>query len=279
MKQILRLLSCLYLIFLISCSGEHDAGNPSVPPSDNHPTTPSIPVLNYSLTRSYPHDITSFTEGFLFHGKELYESTGATDGLPETRSLFGIVDTTTGKIKVKAELDRNEYFGEGIVFINGKVYQLTYRTKVGFIYDASTFKKEGQFTFPSEEGWGMTTDGKNLIMSDGTNIITYLNPKTFQVVKSLAVSENNYAKDYVNELELINGYIYANIWTTNTIVKIDTASGKIVSKLDLTELADNAKRLNPRSMEMNGIAYDSTSDKILVTGKMWPKIYEISFPH
>ena len=166
-----------------------------------------------------------------------------------------------------------------IVFLNGKVYQLNYRTKIGFIYDATTFKRIGQFAFPSQEGWGLTTDGKNLIMSDGTNTLTYLDPNTFQVLRSVAVSENNYAKDFVNELELINGSIYANIWTTNTIVKIDTATGKVIAKLDLTALAENAKSTHSGSFEMNGIAFDSATDKIYVTGKMWPKIYEIDFPH
>jgi glutamine cyclotransferase len=276
-KQIIRLASCFFLLTSwLSCSNDHNG--PSKPDTKSIPE-PKIPNLNYSLTRSYPHDTNSFTEGFLFHGNELYESTGATDNLPQTRSLFGVVDLASGKIKVKAELDREKYFGEGIVFLNGKVYQLTYQTKIGFIYDATTFKKTGQFTFPSAEGWGLTTDGKSLIMSDGTNIVTYLDPKTFRAVRSVAVSENNYAKDHVNELEFINGNIYANIWTTNTIVKIDTASGKVIAKLDLTALAEDAKSLHTGSFEMNGIAFDSITDKIYVTGKMWPKIYEISFPH
>lgn len=228
---------------------------------------------------SYPHDITSYTEGFVFHNKELYESTGATDGLPRTRSLFGAVDLSTGKIKVKAELDRKKYFGEGIAFLNGKIYQLTYTTKVGFIYDASTFKELGQFSFPSKEGWGMTTDGKYLIMSDGTNVLTYLDPNGLQVVKKMEVSENNLMSAYLNELEFINGYIYANIYTTNTIVKIDTANGRVVAKLDLTPLAKNAQSIYAGSMQMNGIAFDPTTNKICITGKMWPKIYQIDFEH
>lgn len=278
MKQILCLASCLSLLVAFSsCSNE--SPDTSKPVTEQKVTEKSIPILNYTLTNSYPHDTNSFTEGLVIYNNELYESTGATDNLPQTRSLFGVVDLTTGKITQKAELDKDKYFGEGIVFLNGKVYQLTYTTKTGFVYDAKTFKQLGQFSFPSEEGWGMTTDGKNLIMSDGTNILTYLDPNTFQVVKSLAVSENNYAKDYINELEYINGYIYANIYTTNSVVKIDTATGKIIAKLDLSTLAENAKRKYPGSWEMNGIAFDSTADKIYVTGKMWPHIYEIRFQH
>jgi glutaminyl-peptide cyclotransferase len=277
-KQISRL--AIYFFLLVSsfsCSNDPDPV--STPDTQQHPAPPTVSTLSYSLISSYPHDINSFTEGLVFYNNQLYESTGATPDLPQTRSLFGILDTATGKISVKAELDRNKYFGEGIVFLNGKVYQLTYTTKIGFIYDATTFKKIGQFALPGKEGWGLTTDGKNIIMSDGTHVLTYLDPKTMQVVKTLPVSEYNYAKDHINELEFINGYIYANVWTTQTIVKIDTATGKIVAKLDLTALAENARSLHPRSLEMNGIAFDSIQDRIFVTGKMWPKIYEIRFQH
>lgn len=278
MKQRIYPVSCFILFsFFISCSNEYD--QPSQNKTRNTPAVKYVPVLNYSLTNSYPHDMNAFTEGFVFHNKELYESTGATPELAQTRSLFGVVDLKTGIINKKVELDRQKYFGEGIAFLNGKVYQLTYKTKIGFVYDASTFKKSGQFVLPTEEGWGLTTDGKRLIMSDGTNTLTYLDPATLQVVRSLPVSENNYAKDYLNELEYINGYIYANVWTTNTIVKIDTASGKVVAKLDLTSLANEAKNLHRGSLEMNGIAFDSISKKVYVTGKMWPKIYEISFQY
>ena len=202
---------------------------------------------------------------------------GATTELPFTRSLFGIVNLIAGKIDTKVEIDRKKYFGEGITFLHGKVFQLTYTTRVGFIYDATTFSKIGEFTIPSKEGWGMTTDGMNLIMSDGTNILTYLDPKDLHVITTISVTENGYIKENLNELEYIKGYIYANIWTTNTIVKIDPANGFVVGKLDLTSLANEAKNLYQGSMEMNGIAYDSTEDKVYITGKLWPKIYVIKF--
>src|SRR5579859_1025318 len=132
-------------------------------PADNTP-----PVINYSVIQAMPHDTSSFTEGLLFHDGQLFESTGTEPSMPESRrSLFGIVDPKTGKISKKAELDRNKYFGEGIVFLHDKLYQLTWTTKVGFIYDAKTFAKLGEFTIPVKEGWGMTTNGVNLIMSDG----------------------------------------------------------------------------------------------------------------
>ncbi|MBI3518820.1 MAG: glutaminyl-peptide cyclotransferase [Bacteroidetes bacterium] len=240
--------------------------------------TPKIPEIKFTVENQYPHDITSFTEGFLFHDNVLFESTGSPDNLPQTKSLFGSVDLKTGKIDVKAELDRNVYFGEGIVFLNGKIFQLTYKNQTGFIYDGKTYKNIGKFNYTNREGWGLTTDGKSLIMSDGTSYITYLDPTTFSVVKTLDVAENGYVVENLNELEYIKGFIYANIWTTNTIVKIDPKTGDVVGKMDLTTLQYESKVRNPYLAETNGIAYDSVSNKVLVTGKLWPTIYEIKFP-
>lgn len=256
-------------VILYSCGGNDNNTN------NNTTTDKPIPTIDFENTTSYPHDTTAFTEGFLIHDGKLFESTGATKELTQTKSLFGIVDLNTGRIDTKVELDREKYFGEGIAFLNGKVYQLTYQTKVGFIYDATTFKKIKEFTFSNKEGWGMTTDGTHLIMSDGTNVLTYLDPESLKVVKTVFVTENGFVKNYLNELEFIKGFIYANIWTTNTIVKINPADGIIVGKLDLSSLASEAKSIYPGSLEMNGIAYDSIHDKMLVTGKLWPKIYEI----
>ena len=233
----------------------------------------SIPKLSYEPVRTLPHDTNSFTEGLLMHDGKLFESTGYVKELPQTRSLFGIVDPATGKINIKAELDKEKYFGEGIVFLHGKVFQLTYKTKVGFIYDEKTFKRIGEFTIPTKEGWGFTTDGSNLIMSDGTNILTYLDPVSLQVSKTLSVSENGYAKDYLNELEYIHGFIYANVYGTNEIVKINPEDGQITGSLDLSALAEKAKSVSAGSLEMNGIAFDSVSNTIYITGKMWPEIY------
>lgn len=235
----------------------------------------SIPVISYKYIKSYPHDTTSFTEGLLVHDSKLYESTGSPKELTYTQSLFGVVDMTTGKIDTKVLLDKGKYFGEGIAFLNGKVFQLTYRNKVGFVYDAKTFKKLKEFAIPSKEGWGLTTDGTNLIMSDGTYILTFLDSETLQVKKTISVTENGNAKDYLNELEYINGYIYANIWTTSNIVKINPNDGKVVGVIYLNDLSLEANYLYRHSLEMNGIAYDSITNKIYVTGKLWPKIYEI----
>ncbi|MDJ1466241.1 glutaminyl-peptide cyclotransferase [Xanthocytophaga flava] len=238
-------------------------------------TIPSGSTLNYGVLTTYPHDVTLFTEGLLMYKGKLYESTGSPSELQQTRSLIGVVNLANGKMEEKIELDRNKYFGEGIVFLNDKLYQLTYRTKIGFMYDATTFKQIGTFTFPSNEGWGFTTDSTALIMSDGSNKLTYLNPKSFKVEKVLSVTENGSPVTNLNELEFIHGFIYANVYTTNFIVKIDPGTGKVVGRLDFSSLAYDAKAKNPSALEMNGIAYDPTRNTVYITGKLWPVIYEV----
>ncbi len=206
----------LFIVLLLSlfaaCNGDKDKTTSSVtntPETDNTP-----PLINYSVVNAFPHDTSAYTEGFLVHDGQLYESTGYEDGMPENRrSLFGTVNMKNGKIEVKAEIDKKKYFGEGIVFLNNKVYQLTYKTKIGFVYDAKTFKKIGEFTFPSQEGWGMTTDGKYIIMSDGSSNISFLDPASstptavtihysdddsiiktlnnFRLIRVLGVTDNN----------------------------------------------------------------------------------------
>jgi len=185
----------------------------------------------------------------------------------------------TGKINKKIELDKKLYFGEGIEFFKNKLYQLTYKTKIGFVYDAKTFKQLSTFTFPSKEGWGMTDDSSNLIMSDGTDILTWLDPVTLQPVKTKSVTNESGPLQNINELEYINGFIYANVYNTDFIIKIDPATGKLKGKLDLTSIVNMETNKFPGILEMNGIAYNSAADKIYVTGKMWPHIYEIQFEH
>ena len=269
-------LSILALGFLFACG---DDTKPTETKKQEFVSENNVKDINFTIAATFPHDTLSFTEGFLFHEGQLFESTGSPENLPYTRSVFGIVDLKTGKIDKKAELDRSVYFGEGIVFANNKVIQLTYKNQLGFIYDANTFKKSGQFSYSNKEGWGLTFDGANIIMSDGTNTLTYLDPNTLKPTKTLAVSENGYAADYLNELEFINGFIYANVWTTNKIVKIDPANGKIVGKLDFVSLMHEVKNKYPNSSELNGIAFDAANNKIYVTGKLWPSIYQIEFPH
>ncbi len=267
-----KIITAIALIFLAAACNNDKPGESISENSDNGPAT-----LKFNVVNIYPHDTTAYTEGFLVHDGQLYESTGATEDNPSTRSQFGIVDLKTGKIDTKVELDKKKYFGEGIVFLNGKVYQLTWKTKIGFVYDAKTFKKLGEFTFPSAEGWGMTTDGKYLIMSDGTSNLTYLDPDNYKLIKIVGVTDNNGAVANINELEYIDGYIYANQYETNNLLKIDPSSGKVVARADMTPLKKEAENKYPSAEYMNGIAYDSVTKKVYVTGKLWPNIYEIKF--
>lgn len=247
--------------------------------SDTQPTenTASVPVIPYVTKAIYPHDTTLFTEGLVFHNGLLYESGGAPPELPFTKSVIGVTDLTSGNFTPKIEIDRSQYFGEGIVFLNNKLYQLTYKNQKGFVYDAKTFKKIGEFTYANAEGWGLTTDGRHIIMSDGTSKLHYLDPESLLSVKQLTVSEDGVERDNLNELEWINGFIYANIWNTSTIVKIDAATGEIVGKLDLSSIDNAIKSRKANADVLNGIAYDSATGKVLITGKLWPSVYEIDF--
>jgi len=272
----LKIIPVLLVPFLYFACNNPESSGGTTETSGINPVTPTI---NYTTVNMLPHDTNAYTEGFLFHDGQLYESTGHTDEIAQTKSLFGTVDDKTGKINTKVEIDKNKYFGEGIVFIKDKVYQLTYQTKIGFVYDAKTFKQLGTFTFPSAEGWGATTDSANIIMSDGTPAVTWLDPVTFKTVKIIQVKDENGPVKNVNELEYIKGFIYANIYGTNYIIKIDPSNGKVLGKIDLSKIADSQKNKYGNIQEMNGIAYDASNDKIYVTGKMWPNIYEIRFDH
>jgi glutaminyl-peptide cyclotransferase len=224
-------------------------------------------ALTYTVRTQWAHDPEAFTQGLVIHNGKLFESTGQNGA-----SWIGIVDINTGKADKKVELDK-AYFGEGITILNNKVYQLTYKNKLGFVYDLRTFKRIGEFEFTSAEGWGLTHDGKNLIMSDGTENLTYLDTVTLQAVKTLKVTDESGAVKKLNELEYIEGFIYSNIWETNRIVKIDPATGKVVGRLDLSQLARDAQMRSPRVDVLNGIAYHPTTKLMLVTGKYWPMIY------
>jgi len=258
------------LAWLTSCNNHSREG------SGDKPVDNSPPIINYSVAQVLQHDTSSFTEGLLVHDGQLYESTGTEPVMPPSRhSLFGILDPHTGKISVKAEIDRNKYFGEGISFLNNKVYQLTWTTKLGFIYDAKTFSKLGEFAIPVKEGWGMTTDSTHLIMSDGTEKLTYLDTANLSVVRTLTVTNEGQKLKNVNELEYVDGYIYANVYETSWVVKIDPTSGKVVGRLDLSPITEEVRRMYPNIDYLNGIAYDTNSKAFLVTGKNWPKAFLI----
>jgi glutaminyl-peptide cyclotransferase len=261
-----------YLCFIIlyGCNGNNE-----IDAKEEVTIRATTPQINYTLVSIHPHDTTAYTEGLLVHNGKLFESTGYTAELPQTRSLFGEVNLKTGKIEPKVQLDTSKYFGEGIVFLHDQWYQLTYQTKVGFVYAANTFKQIKTFVLPVKEGWGMTTDSTLLIMSEGTNILTYVDPVKLTAVKKISVENELGPVQEINELEYIKGYIYANIYGTNFIIKIDPASGKVLGKIDFSLLKSQQRNEFAGAKEMNGIAYNPATGKIFVTGKMWPNLFEI----
>ncbi len=278
MKQILSLpiCRCISVIILVSVACQNNRESEQKPLDKTEDNSPEN--INFKVVNAFPHDTTSYTEGFLFHKGLLFESTGHTNTFASSRSAFGPVDLKNGRIEIKAEIDKNRYFGEGIAFLKDRIYQLTDTTHIGFIYNDETYKKLGTFTYDGD-GWGMTTNGNYLIMSNGSSNLYYREPSTFKIIKTLNVTDNNGPVQNINELEMIHGYIYANQWLTDNILKIDTTTGKVVGKLDLSSLKTEAKMKYPFSEETNGIAYDSVSNKVYVTGKLWPLIYEIQFNH
>ena len=231
--------------------------------------TPATDSLNigYTVKGAWPHDVESFTEGLEINKGLLYESTGE-----HGKSWIGVVDIKTGKPDKKVVLEE-KYFGEGITILNNKVYQLTYKTKIGFIYDLKTFKKIGSFEYSNGEGWGLTHNNEHIIMSDGTEKLTFLDTVSLKPVKTLEVRDEDGAVAEINELEYVDGFIYTNLWKTNLILKIDAQTGKVVGRIDLTPKADEIKLLNGNADVLNGIAWHPSTKSLIVTGKHWPLIY------
>lgn len=227
----------------------------------------TAPVRSYKIVRSYPHDPAAFTEGLEFHNGELWESTGY-NGASNIRR----VDLATGKVLENHPLS-SLYFGEGITFFGDRLFQLTYMNGVGFIYDPKTFKQLDTFHYPGE-GWALTHDGKRLIMSDGSSALRFIDPVGFREQGRLVVREGTQPISRLNELEWIEGEIWANIWTKEIVARIDPRSGQVNSWVDFTGLRKQAG-CGESCDVMNGIAYDAPRKRIFVTGKYWPKIFEI----
>jgi glutaminyl-peptide cyclotransferase len=226
-------------------------------------------ALHYAQLKSVPHDTKAFTEGLVMYRGKLLESTGLYN-----QSWIAEVDLSSGEHNKKVFLTK-EYFGEGITVLNGKIFQLTYQEKIGFIYDADSYNKIGEFNYATE-GWGLTHDGHNLIMSDGTHKLYFLDTAKLKVIRTLPVSDPSEGKvKNLNELEYVDGFIFANVHETSFIVKIDPSNGKVIGRLDLTALSNEIKRMHSESSELNGIAYDEVTNTLLVTGKFWPKTYAI----
>lgn len=245
-------------------SSGNDTNNKAVPP-----------IIGYTVIRSYPHDSNYFTEGLEFYDGQLLESSGGNNDESPYPSEMGIADINKGKVTTKVKLDRNKHFGEGITVFGNTLYMLTWKSKIGFTYDINSFKQTGQFNLPTEQGWGLTHDTASLIMSDGSNSLLFLNPKTFQVKYIVGVLDIQGPVSNINELEYVNGFIYANQWLTPYILKIDPVSGKVMGRIDLSALEDEISNKYKDTNGLNGIAYNPQSGTFFVTGKNWPLIYEI----
>jgi glutamine cyclotransferase len=219
-----------------------------------------------SIVKEFPHDPTSYTQGLEFYNGFLFEGTGQRGS-----SLIAEVDLTTGDIKRKFELDA-AYFGEGISILNDTIYQLTYTSSVCKVYDLG-FNEITEYNY-NGQGWGLCNDGSSLIMSNGSSELVWRDPKSFNITKTLQVFDNNKEVVNLNELELINGNLYANIYTEKKIVEIDTATGKVLSYIDCNALVVDGQV--PGADVLNGIAYDAKTEKLYMTGKLWPKLYEVN---
>jgi glutamine cyclotransferase len=228
---------------------------------------PAVKVYTYKVLNTFPHDPNAFTQGLVWENGFLYEGTG----LPGHSSLRK-VELETGKVLQRIELP-DEYFGEGITIFENKIIQLTYLSKVGFVYNKDTFELLRQFNYPTE-GWGITHNGKNLIMSDGTPTLYFWDPETFEKISSIDVYENDTLLWGLNELEFIDGQIYANIWPTDRIAIINPQTGRVTATIDMAGLL-NKKNLSQEVDVLNGIAYDPVNRRLFVTGKFWPNLYEI----
>jgi glutamine cyclotransferase len=264
-------ISCAALLLVTSaaaCSGDAPAADVKSAAAATGTASARTPTYTFDVVRSYPHDISAYTEGLLWHDGHLFESTGE-----KTKSNIREVDLQTGRVIRQHELTDTSLFGEGIVIFGDNLYELTWQSHVGFIYDWKTFTQKSKFTYEGE-GWALTTDGTSLIMSNGTSVINFRDPKTFAVTRSLNVTDHDVPVSKLNELEWIKGEIWANVWESDQIVRIDPATGHVVGWIDLAGILSPMDR-NGKEDVLNGIAYDATGDRIFVTGKNWSKLFEI----
>ena len=269
MSRLFKLIPVLAFLLFTGCDIGHASG------SGISAQEPSAPVrgqnynyefYGYEVINTYPHDPAAFTQGLLFHQGVLYESTGL-----ETASSLRQVDLTSGQVLKKIAVP--SVFAEGLALFNNRLYQLTWQNQKAFVYDFSTFSSLNTLNY-SGEGWGLTNDGQSLIMSNGSSQIRFLDPETFQTQRTIRVTHDGQEVEHLNELEYIKGAIFANIWLTDRIVRIDPATGRITAWINLAGLLKPEDRTRPVDV-LNGIAYDEANDRLFVTGKLWPKLFQI----
>ena len=259
----------LVLVILAACNSNDKTDGP-IDPTIVPAKTPLIP---YTIVAEYPHDTSAYTQGLEFYKGKLYEGTGDF----KTSSLR-ITDYKTGKVEKKHMMGTDSIFGEGITIFENKIYQLTWESNLVYVYDVNNIDKPIKtFKWPYK-GWGLTNNGTNLITSDGSANLYFVNPDDFRLKSTISVTENGSPVYQLNELEYIDGFVFANIYQTDKIVKIDPETGFVVGKMDLPGIIQKfAPGYTPKPMDevLNGIAYDSATKKILITGKRWPKMFEL----
>lgn len=253
------------VLVLIACNNGGEEPKPDIPPVKR----PNI--MSYSVLAAYPHDTSSYTQGLIVYKGQLYEGTG-NYGVSRLRR----VDLKTGKALQDLALDP-KYFGEGITILRDTIYQLTYKEGKVFVYTLKDFKKIKEYDVEFE-GWGLTNDGTNLIVSaGGTNELLYYKPEGFTLLRRQSITEAGMPAENLNELEYIDGFIYANQYQTTYILKINPSSGEVVAKTDINDLLIRSKSRNNNLDYANGIAYDTATKKVYITGKWWPELYEVQF--
>ncbi len=261
-----RLLAAVALV-ACGCADVQDIERTPLFPAVGIPQkTGPIPVLTVKLVRTYPHDPHAFTQGLEYYRGYLYESSGIAG-----QSTLRKVVLESGQVIQKVSVPP-EYFGEGLTIFHDKIYQLTWLSKKGFIYDLRTFRQVGEFPYDSE-GWGLTHDDKSLIMSDGTNKIRYIDPVSFAVTRTIELYAEGQGVVNLNELEYVKGEILANIWHSTRIARVDPRSAQVVAWIDLSSIV--AKEPHREEEVLNGIAYVKSADRLFVTGKNWSKLFEI----
>ena len=255
------------VLFYVSCT----LACKSDQSGDSEPSLPNQKP-NYAVLAQFPHDPKAFTQGLVMDNETIIEGTGLNG-----QSWISTYEHRTLGYDKKVILPE-EYFGEGLTLLNNKIYQLTYKKQIGFVYDFETFEKIGTFNYPNliKEGWGITHNNEHLIVSDGSDKLYFIDSSTYKIHRKITVHKKGSTKSKLNELEFIEGYIYANVWNSSLILKINPSNGAIEDKYDLTALMKMEKSQNPKIDVLNGIAYDNKRKELIVTGKYWQNYYRLT---
>jgi glutaminyl-peptide cyclotransferase len=259
----------LALAFLAACNNGKDDDKGYV---DSTTVPKPIPAIAYNIIAEYPHDTSAYTQGLQFYNGKMYEGTGDYEA-----SSLRITDHKTGKVEKKHMMGTDKIFGEGITILNNKIYQLTWENKLLYVYDIRNIDKPIATMNWPYDGWGITNNGTDLIISDGTAKLYFVNPADLKVKSTIAVTENGDPVPRINELEYVDGFVFANKYETEIIYKIDPSSGFVVGKMDFTGIKEKffPDKITKRTDYFNGIAYDSTTKSFFITGKRWPKMFEL----